>query len=78
MDILFLSTKFELDLSTNNGDPLSDRNYWKDAQTHTHSSSSSSISRFWGSLDECRPMIYSCPIISTYLLLISHVIVPHG
>ena len=29
MGILYLSTKFELDRFTNNGDLLSDRNIWK-------------------------------------------------
>ena len=35
MGILYLFTKFEPDCSTNNGDPLSDRNHWTDTQTHT-------------------------------------------
>ena len=39
MGIFYLSTKFELDQSTNNRDLLSDRNHWKhihkDKQTHT-------------------------------------------
>ena len=38
--ICYLFTKFELDRSTNNGDLLSERNYWKhrqtDKQTDTH------------------------------------------
>ena len=33
--IFYLSTKFELDRSTNNGDLLSDRNHWKHRQTDT-------------------------------------------
>ena len=37
---LYLSTKFELDQSTNNGDLLSDMNHWKDRQTHTQTSTS--------------------------------------
>ena len=39
MGILYLPTKFELDLSTNNGDLLSEGNHWKiqtDTQTDTH------------------------------------------
>ena len=36
MGILYLSTRFELDWSTNNGDLLSDRNWWKHTQTHQH------------------------------------------
>ena len=32
--ILYLSTKFELDQSTNNGDLLSDRDQWKHKNTH--------------------------------------------
>ena len=31
---LYLSAKFELDWSTNNGDLLSDRNHWTDRHTH--------------------------------------------
>ena len=34
--ILYLSTKFELDWSTNNEDLSSDRNHWKRTQTYTH------------------------------------------
>ena len=33
MGILYLSTKFEFDRTTNNGNLLSDRNYWKHRQT---------------------------------------------
>ena len=36
MGILFLSSKFELDQSTNNRDLLSDRNRWKHKNTDTH------------------------------------------
>ena len=35
MGILYFSTKFEFDQSTNNGDLLSDRNNWKHRQTDT-------------------------------------------
>ena len=33
---LYLSTQFELDRFTNNGDLLSDRNHWTHTHTHTH------------------------------------------
>ena len=36
MDILYLSTKFELDWFTNNEDLSSDRNRWKDTLTDRH------------------------------------------
>ena len=36
---LYLSTKFEHDRSTNNGDLLSDRKHWKRRHTHIHTHS---------------------------------------
>ena len=36
MDIIYHSTKFELDLSTNNGDLLTDRKKTGNTHTNTH------------------------------------------
>ena len=36
---LYISTKFELDWFTNNGDISSDRNHWKRTQTRTETES---------------------------------------
>ena len=48
MGIIYLSAKFEFDLSTENGDLLSDRNHWKHKNTKKpHRQTRTQRDRIW-------------------------------